>query len=231
VDGEDYDEEEQRQPAPKAKKPSKKKKTNTSTLANNVAHVLMNIPLEEHLQEDLSEKMPTDSERIKAITTIKRLLEENSISSLNPVELESIVYNSCIKDSQKKHITPHWKCKGFQYIYTMKLRSLCGNLLPDCYVKNDYLLRELESKSISISKLKDLSPYEMNNTLWKDFIHRRQQREKRQLEGNKAMATDQFLCKGCWKRECTYYEMQTRSADEPMTIFITCMNCGKHWRQ
>ena len=55
--------------------------------------------------------------------------------------------------------------------------------------------------------------------------------EKRQLEGNKSMATDQFLCTRCFKRECTYYEMQTRSADEPMTIFINCLNCGQNWRQ
>ena len=231
MDGEVEDYEEERPQPEKPKKPSKKKKANQATLSNNISHVLMNIPIEEHLQEDVSLVMPSDSQRVKAITTFKTLLEEHSVMSLNPIELESIVYNSCIKEAQKKHITPHWKCKAFQYLYTMKLRTLAGNLLPDSYVKNEYLLRELENQSISVSALKEMSPYQMNNTLWKDFIHRRQQREKRQLEGNKAMATDKFLCKGCWKRECTYYEMQTRSADEPMTIFITCMNCGKHWRQ
>jgi transcription elongation factor S-II len=66
---------------------------------------------------------------------------------------------------------------------------------------------------------------------WREQIITQQNIEKRQLEGNKSMATDQFLCSRCHKRECTYYEMQTRSADEPMTIFINCLNCGKKWRQ
>ena len=28
-----------------------------------------------------------------------------------------------------------------------------------------------------------------------------------------------------------YYELQTRSCDEPMTCFITCLDCGKRWKQ
>ena len=34
--------------------------------------------------------------------------------------------------------------------------------------------------------------------------------------------TDQFKCSKCHQRKCTYYQMQTRSADEPMTTFVTC---------
>ncbi len=228
--GEDEGEFEER-PAPKAKKPSKKKKQSQSTLSNNIVHVLMNIPVEEHLREDHSMKMPTDTHRLKAISTIQEMMKQNKIQSLNSLQLESIVYNSSLQEAHKKHITPHWNCNVFHYLYTMKLRTLLGNLLPNSYVQNSYLLPELEAKNISLDSLSSMNPYTMNNALWKDFIHRRQQREKRQLEGNKAMATDQFLCTRCHKRECTYYEMQTRSADEPMTIFITCMNCGKHWRQ
>jgi len=43
-------------------------------------------------------------------------------------------------------------------------------------------------------------------------------------------ATDQFKCYKCKKRKCTYYEMQTRSADEPMTTFVTCLSCGNRWK-
>ena len=39
----------------------------------------------------------------------------------------------------------------------------------------------------------------------------------------KRMATtDQFQCGKCRKRQCSYYQMQTRSADEPMTTFVIC---------
>ena len=40
-----------------------------------------------------------------------------------------------------------------------------------------------------------------------------------------------FTCGKCKSKNTTYYEMQTRSADEPMTAFISCSNCGKRWKQ
>jgi len=46
----------------------------------------------------------------------------------------------------------------------------------------------------------------------------------------KSAATDEFKCYKCQKRQCTYYQLQTRSADEPMTTFITCLNCGNRWK-
>ncbi|GAB2288063.1 hypothetical protein Dimus_022407 [Dionaea muscipula] len=42
--------------------------------------------------------------------------------------------------------------------------------------------------------------------------------------------TDQFRCGRCGQRKTTYYQLQTRSADEPMTTFVTCVNCNNHWK-
>ena len=39
-----------------------------------------------------------------------------------------------------------------------------------------------------------------------------------------------FKCPKCKFRKTTYYSMQTRSADEPMTNFITCLNCNHRWK-
>ncbi len=39
-----------------------------------------------------------------------------------------------------------------------------------------------------------------------------------------------FKCGKCGSQNTTYYQMQTRSADEPMTNFVTCLDCNKKWR-
>ena len=42
--------------------------------------------------------------------------------------------------------------------------------------------------------------------------------------------TDQFQCGKCKKRRTVYFQKQTRSADEPMTTFVSCKECGHQWR-
>ena len=39
-----------------------------------------------------------------------------------------------------------------------------------------------------------------------------------------------FKCSKCGSNETVAIERQTRSADEPMTIFVTCIHCNNHWR-
>ena len=43
--------------------------------------------------------------------------------------------------------------------------------------------------------------------------------------------TDMFQCGRCGSRSCSYYEVQTRSADEPMTQFVNCLKCNNRWKQ
>lgn len=48
-----------------------------------------------------------------------------------------------------------------------------------------------------------------------------------QVEGTK---TDLLKCGKCGKRNCAYNQIQTRSADEPMTTFVLCNECGNRWK-
>ena len=47
---------------------------------------------------------------------------------------------------------------------------------------------------------------------------------------NEGTKTDMFTCGKCKAKECTYTQLQTRSADEPMTTFVYCMACGNRWK-
>lgn len=42
--------------------------------------------------------------------------------------------------------------------------------------------------------------------------------------------SDMFRCGKCGKNNCTYTQIQTRSADEPMTTFVFCRECGNRWK-
>jgi len=47
------------------------------------------------------------------------------------------------------------------------------------------------------------------------------------IEGTKS---SDLKCGKCGKRNCTYNQLQTRSADEPMTTFVMCNECGNRWK-
>lgn len=40
----------------------------------------------------------------------------------------------------------------------------------------------------------------------------------------------EFTCRKCKGSKTTHYALQTRSSDEPMTVFVTCLTCGNRWR-
>jgi len=52
-------------------------------------------------------------------------------------------------------------------------------------------------------------------------------------ERNQCRPTKRSLlrCGKCKQNQVDYYEMQTRGADEPMTVFAHCLHCGKRWTQ
>eukprot|EP00746_Dinoflagellata_sp_MGD_P020438 gnl/MRDRNA2_/MRDRNA2_147647_c0_seq1.p1 gnl/MRDRNA2_/MRDRNA2_147647_c0~~gnl/MRDRNA2_/MRDRNA2_147647_c0_seq1.p1 ORF type:complete len:280 (-),score=56.14 gnl/MRDRNA2_/MRDRNA2_147647_c0_seq1:66-905(-) len=49
-------------------------------------------------------------------------------------------------------------------------------------------------------------------------------------ETGSGFLTEMYECGKCHSRNCTFFEKQTRSADEPMTIFVTCIECGNKWK-
>ena len=51
-----------------------------------------------------------------------------------------------------------------------------------------------------------------------------------QVAKNQGTESNLFKCGKCGKRRTTYTQLQTRSADEPMTTFVLCLDCGNRWK-
>ena len=75
-----------------------------------------------------------------------------------------------------------------------------------------------------------LNNEELNHEKWAQLIDAKSKRDKNRFESNMAASTDTFTCRKCKGNKCTYYLMQTKSADEPMTCFIQCVLCNNRWR-
>jgi DNA-directed RNA polymerase subunit M len=52
----------------------------------------------------------------------------------------------------------------------------------------------------------------------------------RAKELEKIAADSNVMCYRCKSHKIEYVELQTRRADEPMTRFFRCANCGNRWR-
>jgi DNA-directed RNA polymerase subunit M/transcription elongation factor TFIIS len=208
-------------------KPKRAKATKASIARNRELQLSLLSQGVELTESDLGTMTPHRVKVVKAISdSMSSLLSEEEITNL-----EAAIFLSALHSAEKRHISKVWTYPLFTQLYSSMARTIVGNLNPNTYIQNKNLFKRFEDGELSLEEIASFGHTDLYPEIWKDSLIRQFEREKRQLEGNRAMATDQFLCKGCKKRECTYYELQTRSADEPMTIFIQCLNCGKRWRQ
>jgi len=88
----------------------------------------------------------------------------------------------------------------------------------------------LNNNEIKPHQIAFMTHQELDPEKWDKLIQLKMKRDKYKYETNLEAATDTFKCRKCYSNKCTYYQMQTRSADEPMTTFVTCINCGNRWK-
>ena len=152
---------------------------------------------------------------------IHGLLDINETDASN---LEKGIFNYAIKEATIKKIVKKWENPHFVSLYKDRLRSIYMNL------KNDHFRKMIENNEIEIKQVAFMTHHEFNPERWRKMIEKKMKKDASKVNDNIQASTDMYTCKKCKSKRCTYYEMQTRSADEPATIFVTCLDCGKHWR-
>ena len=137
------------------------------------------------------------------------------------INLEKGVFNYAIKEANSRKIIKKWENPYFAQIYVDRLRSIYLNL------KKPELLAMIKNDEITPQVLAFMTHQEMDHEHWRVMIERKIKRDASKFTTNVQASTDMFTCRKCKSKRSTFYELQTRSADEPATIFITCLDCGK----
>lgn len=141
--------------------------------------------------------------------------DENTVILLKAKSIDEFVFNSSSN-----------KTDG---IYRQKMRSLLLNLKD----KNNPSLRQsVISGELSIPRLCTMSPQEMASKERREQDKKLEEMNLFKARGPKPVkaVTDLFQCGKCKQKKVSYYQMQTRRADEPMTTFYECQVCDNRWK-
>lgn len=113
----------------------------------------------------------------------------------------------------------------FQLTYNDKLNDILLNLdTTNNHINNQTLLPSILSSKISGQIVAFLNMFQLHPMRWKSIIDKNNLRDDTMTQVN---TTDEYKCGRCGERKHVYYISQTRSIDEPATIFYTCTVCRK----
>ena len=147
-------------------------------------------------------------------------------STLNiGINIEKGIFNYAIKEADKHDIVKKWDNPYFTQIYIDKLRTVITNL-----EKNENLRQNVLSKTIKAQDIAFMSHQLMEPEKWAKRIEDKKIRDENRYAPKIEASTDNFTCRKCKSKKCSYYQLQTRSADEPMTTFVNCISCGSRWK-
>ena len=139
--------------------------------------------------------------------------------------LEIGIFNYSLQEASRKKEVKKWENPKFVQIYSDRLRSLFINM------KDEKILNALKSGELLPQTYAFMTHQEMKPEIWKELIEKKSTIDATKFDTNITARTDMFTWGKCKSKKCTYYTMQTRSADEPETIFFTCLDCGKNWKR
>ncbi|XP_046704076.1 transcription elongation factor A protein 3 isoform X4 [Silurus meridionalis] len=125
------------------------------------------------------------------------------------------------------HIYQEIKAKDMKY--KNRVRSRISNLKDP---KNPNLRKNVLGGAIELSRIASMSAEEMASDELKQLrnILTQEAIREHQMAKTSGTTTDLLQCGKCKKKNCTYNQVQTRSADEPMTTFVLCNECGNRWK-
>lgn len=139
--------------------------------------------------------------------------------------IEIAIYNWTVRLSNQKKTSDK---KYFNAMYKHRFFAIKNA------IQNGNLIERITNKTVKFKDIVKMTPDQLipdgpyANTL--------QAIKKKELEIEQIKARTEedyeglFMCRKCKSKKTEYYQLQTRSADEPMTTYVHCKECDNHWK-
>jgi hypothetical protein len=146
------------------------------------------------------------------------------------INLEKCTYNFVIQRTRELGDVPADNNRLFINRYKHKFLQLQHNLRYSPTLKDRIISGELKPQSAVTLSPQGLWPDGPYSKLLEENIRQGMKKDWVTNIINDPEYKGLFRCKRCKSYKTTFYQMQTRSADEPMTVFITCHACDSRWK-
>lgn len=147
---------------------------------------------------------------------------ENNIKKIS--ELINIKIGRLIEESVHSFAVLYTEETGMPFllesIYKDKFLEII-NLLAN--KKSTYLIRALELEKIDPKKIAFMRPDELNPDKYESILKKK---ETEDYKKKNQPTSSSYKCPKCKERKVSITQKQTRSADEPATLYIECKSCG-----
>lgn len=167
-------------------------------------------------EEEKDKEMPTLHTIHASNVFVEHPLRDLVRTKFGSSDIEEAILQRCVDDAQRWFIDIDWDIPAFREMYRSRAVVL-------------YNSRNL-AETMSAKEFADSTEMDRHPEIWTDIIKQVHEKDKA-MYSKKATASISMFCSGCKRKtNCDYYQLQTRSADEPMTTFVTCLECGKRWK-
>ena len=120
--------------------------------------------------------------------------------------------------------------EDIKHKYMTQLKYIFEIINPQSSVYNKSIVDKIKKKILTPQQLINSQPWELYTEHWKDIVEEQNKTDKIIIDKTPVFTTTQFTCSKCKNNECKTYSLQTRSADEPTTIFVNCIKCNNTWK-
>lgn len=146
------------------------------------------------------------------------------------INIERGIFNYALKlyfnSSSKKNT--YW-CDIFKMYYIHRSTIIYSNLNPKSSIKNTELIKKLFNNEFNEFTLTHFNTQELFPEKY-NYLTKLYDLDKLIIKTDQEIPDGIIKCKKCRSYKTTYYEMQTRSADEPTTKFVTCHKCDTKFK-